>query len=108
MKDLNLTEGRADLLRAIEAAFVKGEQRAHALKVDSLHFKDLSRGVKTFEVRLNDREYKIGDLLLLFDYDTEQERYKVNFMVRRVSYILNGGQYGIESKYVVMALIEPQ
>lgn len=37
----------------------------HELKIDEIHFKQIVSGVKTFEIRFNDRKYKEGDRLLL-------------------------------------------
>ena len=60
---------------------------------------------KNFEVRFDDRGYKVGDILRLFR-STSPDFQKENFIHRRVTYILQGGQFGIEPDYVVMGLGE--
>ena len=41
----------------------------HAVKTQPLHFEDVISGRKGFEVRLNDRPYKVGDFLALNEWD---------------------------------------
>lgn len=84
--------------------------RRHELKTWGSLFDDILAGRKTFEVRFNDRDYRVGDILSLMRYDpaTESLTY-VNagsaFRIeKRVSYVLHGGQFGIKSGFVVMGL----
>jgi hypothetical protein len=79
----------------------------HELKVDKKFFYDLEQGRKTFEIRFNDRDFKVGDRLSLREWDSEKKEYTKNFMSplsRRITYILEGGQYGIEKGYVILQL----
>jgi hypothetical protein len=41
----------------------------HELKTWNPSFSDILSGVKTFEVRKGDRDYKVGDALLLREYE---------------------------------------
>jgi hypothetical protein len=41
----------------------------HQLKCESYFFRQLKADKKTFEIRNNDRDYKVGDWLILFDYN---------------------------------------
>ena len=74
------------------------------LKVWAEFFPDLSTGVKNFEVRLNDRSYTEGTILHLCEYDQRGKVYTGRSCLRRVTYVLYGGQFGIEDGYVVMGL----
>jgi len=40
-------------------------RETHELKIISVYFGAVKDGRKTFEVRKNDRDYKVGDILLL-------------------------------------------
>lgn len=85
----------------------------HELKVLSYLFPDLESGVKTFEVRRNDRDYQVGDTLILkewgfggygmTDHDLTQT-FTGKQVERTVTYILPGGKFGIDEEYVVMAI----
>jgi hypothetical protein len=37
------------------------EPQLHDLKILPVHFKNISTGIKTFEIRYNDRDFKTGD-----------------------------------------------
>ena len=39
--------------------------KVHNLKIKPQYFKDVVSGIKTFEVRKNDRNFKVGDLMVL-------------------------------------------
>ncbi|NLT85663.1 MAG: DUF3850 domain-containing protein [Leuconostoc sp.] len=43
--------------------------KIHELKLDTFYFDDVKSGVKTFEIRKNDRDYQIGDLLSLSRFE---------------------------------------
>lgn len=71
----------------------------HCLKILPEYFLAVERGVKTFEVRYNDRDYQIGDILVLqewFDgvYSGKEIRVKV-------TYILDDKEFCKEG-YVIM------
>lgn len=38
-------------------------ERTHYLKTDTEYFQAHIRGKKSFEIRLNDRDYQVGDLV---------------------------------------------
>jgi hypothetical protein len=75
---------------------------AHELKVHTRFFSDLFNGKKTFEVRKNDRGFKIGNILILRDYNDTKEEYNGGYIIAVVTYVLHGGDYGIEEGYVCM------
>jgi len=76
----------------------------HDLKVWPKFYAALADGTKTFEARVDDRGFAVGDTLLLREWDAGRGRYTGPSMRRRVSYLLRGPQFGVESGYVVMAL----
>lgn len=75
----------------------------HTLKCLEPYFEAIVRGDKTFEVRRDDRGFQCGDVLILQKHDGVRFVDYVSVR-RRVLYVLTGGQFGIESGYVVMAL----
>lgn len=82
----------------------------HDLKCEAIFFDAVEDGLKPFEVRLNDRSYQTGDILVLNRYQdggyipARGNSYGVGKLRRRVTYILQGGQYGIEPRYCVLGL----
>lgn len=83
----------------------------HELKTWPLSFKMIESGVKNFEVRKNDRGFKVGDELLLKEFvpacyyeDCFEDHYTTKVLSRKIDSILDGGQFGIEKGYCVMSL----
>lgn len=88
----------------------------HELKTWPELFDDVLCGVKCFDVRPDDRRFRVGDELVLHewdphsvtvDLDTQVERtgrYTGRKCRRRVGYVLPGGQHGIAEGYVVLGL----
>lgn len=76
----------------------------HLLKVWPEYFNRIIEGDKAFEVRLNDRDYQRGDYLRLQEWDPAEEKFTGRDCSRYVSYVLQGGAFGIHEDYVVMSL----
>lgn len=85
----------------------------HELKTWKEYFEEVFVGHKNFEVRKNDRDFKIGDTLILIEVDfggngmSEHDLTLIptgRTLARGVSYILQGGKFGVEKDYVVMSL----
>jgi hypothetical protein len=77
--------------------------RTHILKTIDHYFRAISDGDKNFEVRRDDRGFQKGDTLILREVD-QNGIYTRNEEIRKITYILTGGQFGIEPGYVVLGL----
>lgn len=84
--------------------------RIHSLKTWDVYFDAVYDGSKPFEVRYDDRGYQSGDVLLLQRWEPEKHDYTRDgsghpaTISKRVSYVLRGGQFGVQPGYVVMGL----
>lgn len=76
----------------------------HYLKTWPQYFRRIESGEKTFEVRKNDRDFQKNDYLKLQEYDPIKDHFSGVEIECRVTYILNGGNFGIEPGFVVMAI----
>lgn len=65
----------------------------HDLKTWPEHFRDVRAGIKTAEIRQNDRNYQPGDALLLREYDPKAGEYTGQVETRTVTHVLAGEQY---------------
>lgn len=77
----------------------------HDVKCWPPFFRNVADGSKLFEVRKNDREYKVGDELFIREYNPETLTYTGYNVPTIISYVLNGGQFGIEPGYCVLSLL---
>ncbi len=75
----------------------------HYLKTWPDEFSAIAHGIKTFEIRKDDRKFSLRDILCLQLYDTN-EGYLNEHIFVRVKYILDGGKFGINDEYVAMAI----
>jgi len=80
-------------------------KRTHIIKTLSQYFRVTRNGKKSFEVRLNDRDYRVGDTLKLRESD-EQGYFLGRTITCKIGYILNLDVLaGLEdSNYVVLGL----
>lgn len=75
----------------------------HELKIIPKWFTLVSKGIKNFEIRKNDRDYKIGDTLILKEW--EKGRYTGREIKREVEYVFYGdGSYGLAEGYCILGL----
>lgn len=74
--------------------------KIHELKTDPGPFQAIKDGIKNFELRLNDRDFRAGDHLMLREYNLGE--YTGEHLWAEVTYVLTG--YGLQSGYCVMAL----
>jgi hypothetical protein len=80
----------------------------HELKNWPTYFQATLDGKKRFELRKNDRDYKVGDILHLREFVLEQNWYTDREFWVRVTYILEHGEW-LTSGYICMSIepIEP-
>lgn len=82
--------------------------RAHRLKTLPSFYAAIIDGSKTFEVRNNDRDFAVGDKLVL--RETEPSEYGGSGILTDreaaclVTYVLHGGRFGIAEHVVVMGI----
>lgn len=78
--------------------------KVHELKTWPKYFEAISENRKQFEVRKDDRGFQVGDVLHLKEWNEIQEIYTGMELLVQVSYILKGGQFGIEEGFCVMGI----
>lgn len=80
--------------------------RMHDLKILPEYFSAISEGKKTFELRKDDRDFEVGDVLRLHEWNGNG--YSGRIITCKVTYILKGMK-GLDPDYAILsvALIEP-
>lgn len=79
------------------------DDRRHKLKLAKMFFEDVRLGRKSFELRKNDRDYQIGDILELREMDNGEPTGRV--IEKEITYILEGFA-GLKEDYCIVALAD--
>ena len=80
----------------------------HDIKVWPEFFPGLLDRSKSFEVRNNDRDYKVGDVLMIREWDPSSETYTGRRVLRRVTYVLDPFRpLAWENKAILAIVPEP-
>lgn len=72
----------------------------HYLKILPEYFEAVRLEAKRFEIRKNDRNYQVGDALILKEY--KDDEFTGNLIKAVVTYITN---YAQKDDYIVMSII---
>ena len=71
--------------------------KTHDLKILPEYFEAVASGMKTFELRKDDRGFETGDHVLLQEWDGEYTGRSIGFVLR--------GYTGLEDGYVIFGLV---
>lgn len=78
--------------------------KLHELKIKEEYWNEILRGDKTFELRKDDRDYQVGDLIHFVKTDG-YEFFCHSKDVYRIVYILkNVEQYGLDKDYCILGI----
>lgn len=78
-------------------------EKEHHLKILSKYFDAVWDGSKPFEIRKNDRDYQVGQRLLLEEFDLSRDMWGSRKLVATISYVLDLGWCGATG-YVALGL----
>jgi hypothetical protein len=86
----------------------------HVLKADPDSFEEVYAGRKTFEIRIDDRKYAVGDALFLRETKYSGAEMCLNHaklleytgreIARTVSHVMRGPIFGLHAGWVIMSL----
>lgn len=104
-REERLREEKKQLRRAkINRLFKNKKYEIHELKILPKYFNEVSHNIKRFEIRRNDRKFKVGDILILKEYNEEDKSFTGREVKRVIKYILQGPCYGLEEGYCILGL----
>lgn len=115
IKDAKTLEEDKEVEQAAEDSEVKEEKndpeaepqehkdiKVHKAKIYPEYFEAIISGLKTFEYRKNDREYKVGDILELYEYKADGQQYTGRKVRCEIPYILANSM--LPEGYIVMSI----
>jgi ParB family chromosome partitioning protein len=79
--------------------------KTHNLKLDPVIFDEVLAGRKTFEYRINDRDYQPGDLIHLEEFDRATQKYSGRALTFDAGFILYGPDYGLPAGTCIISII---
>ena len=77
----------------------------HELKILPEYYSAVKEQRKTFEVRKKDRDFKVGDSVILREYDIYTDRYTGRRWYGDITYILDNELY-CKKGFVIMSIVE--
>lgn len=81
--------------------------KLHVLKTDPNYFEQMWKGLKTSELRLNDRDFKCGDILLLREHSRANNSYTGRSIQASIIYITTYPN-ALKSGHVMLCLTIPK
>ena len=75
----------------------------HYLKCETEYYQAIEKKLKNFELRKNDRDYKIYDMIHLQE-SVNGVRTGRELEPKEIIYILHGGKYGLKDGYCILQL----
>lgn len=82
----------------------KIKHKVYSLKTWPEHFQNIKRGLKTFELRYNDRDYQVGNELILQEYDPETEEYTGDHIHAVITHIMGENDFLDMKGFVIMSI----
>lgn len=85
------------------------ENKIHVLKIWPEFYLQMRLGDKNFELRKNDRDYKVLDTIILREYRPGDGIYTGRILQTTIKYILHADGFaaGLKPGYVILALTQP-
>jgi len=81
----------------------KRSQIVHEVKCIHPYFQDICNGVKSFDLRYDDRGYMPGDGIMFKEYDPVKKKYSGNTVYLKICYILRDFS-GLENGFCILGL----
>ena len=73
----------------------------HHLKCETEYYNAHETGIKSFELRKNDRDYKVYDMVYLHETVNGIKTGR-KLQGKEIKYVLYGGEYGLDKDYCIM------
>jgi Domain of unknown function (DUF3850) len=82
--------------------------KAHFLETVQPFFDDILSGSKPFDLRKNDRDFEVGDILFLSEFSLEFG-HTDRWILAKVTYVLSPGihssNFGLQDGYVILGIV---
>ena len=76
----------------------------HELKSHPIPFRDVVNGLKTYEIRVDDRDYRVGDVLVLKEWYPDTQSFSGAIVTCGILHKTPGGAWGLPSELCVLGV----
>lgn len=76
--------------------------KTHIIKTVQPFFSQVKAGIKTFELRRNDRDYQVGDEVILREYDMMHETFSGDKIKCIITYVLKD-RVGLDDAFCIFS-----
>lgn len=76
----------------------------HSLKILDNFYEDVDEEKKTFELRKDDRNYKVDDLINFIVIDKKGNQIKTDIVYQIIYILRNVSEYGLSSDYCILGI----
>ena len=83
------------------------QTKTHELKCWTEFFEAQLKGLKPFDVRENDRDFKVGDCLIQKEWNPKTAEYTGRVLVRKIIYIMNLNDVFVLGRNLVAMSVVP-
>ena len=85
----------------MESALSARSFKTHLLKIKACYADDVYAGNKPFEIRKNDRDYKVGDHIV-FNVIDDLPEHPLNKVEYKITYVFD--EFGLTDDYVILGI----
>lgn len=89
-----------------EPAIEPGGERIHELKTWPASFELVWRGVKLYELRRNDRGFRVGDAVRLREWEPTTKTYSGRQILLPIACVTRGGEFDLPEHLCILGLGE--
>lgn len=79
-------------------------RQTHSLKLWPEYYAEVHAGTKKFELRNNDRDFKVGDTVFLEEWSPDTKEYTGRKLMCTITYVLKGPTFGLAENYVILSI----
>lgn len=76
----------------------------HVLKISPKYFDDVKNNLKRFEIRKDDREFQVGDLVTLKEFEKGEYTGRIIENIPIIYILRNASEYGLKDGYCILGL----
>jgi hypothetical protein len=83
-------------------------RQTHLLKCWPIPFEAVRSGLKRHEVRVNDRDFRPGDRVVLLEFEPATTRYSGRKLRFEIGHVSQGGTWSLPDSLCVFSLLPPK